>query len=423
MSKLTVLSLASIAQLAVASDAAAQVQRVHGVLSNRPVDSACTLFEADDGRSFILDTTASFQLGDRIYVEGTIPNGVAGICNEVAYPMLQNTVTRPAFAGIGTVERTAFTSRLRMDDGRLYGLRNGGAFRAGTRVYVRGWVSTLSSPPLIDENVIGLPVSGFGRYVGTHANDRRVLGENEVTYRLDGIGARFLEYGDLLYFEGIPGATVAGATNVSNAAARYAFHATGPVVLENGVKVVKSDQLLFDDTFRAPGLDALPLGTKAFVFGVAPEDYDYLEPRNGRTIRSSRTGLGYSSTGTFANGVFVASDSTTVHVDFGGNLPPDQLAYVAGEIDQSVDGPIVLKKNIVLYGVDTTGSLEIGFECAPLILSGAGVYFLENEEGAPFHQCVHVVGGVSFDAAPCPFAAIVDDVLTPLGPCGGNEEM
>lgn len=421
MSRLFILSLAVIAQLATGRSATAQTQKVHGVLSNRPVDSACTIFEADDGRHFILDTTAGFQLGDRIYAEGTIPNGSAGICNEVPYLQLNNTVTRPGFAGLGTIERTALSFRLRTDDGRLYGLRNRGGFGVGARVYVRGWVSTITNPPLIDENVIGIPVSGFGRYIGAGPNDRRILGENDVTYRLDGLGARFLEYGDHIYFEGIRGATIAGATNVSNATGRYAFHATGRVVLENSVKVLKSDQLLSDDTFRAPGLDALPLGTKAFVFGIAPEDYDYLEPRNGRAIRSSRTGLGYSSTGTFSGGVFVASDSTVVHVDFGGNLPANQFAYVAGELDQSADGPVVLKKNIVLYGVDTTGSLQIGFECAPLLI-GSGVYFVENEEAVPFYNCVHVIGGLSFDAAPCPFAAIVDDQLTDLGPCGGGEE-
>jgi len=421
MSRPLLLLFVLVAQFATARAGYAQIERLHGVLSNRPVESACTLFEADDGRTFILYTTGGFQLGDRIYVEGTIPGGVAGSCNEVPYSFLDNTVTRPGFAGIGTVEGSVFSFRLRTDDGRLYGLRNRGKFPIGARVYVRGWVSTTSTPPLIDENVIGVPVSGFGRYIGANPSDRRILGENEVTYRLAGSSARFVEFGDHIYFEGIRGNTVGGATNVLNSTGRYAFHATGPVVLENGVKVVKSDQLFFDDTFRAPGLDALSIGTKAFVFGIAPEDYDHLEPRNGRAIRSSRTGLGYSSTGTFSGGVFVAADSTVVYVDFAGTLPLNQLAYIAGELDQSVDGPTVVDTNIVLYGVDTTGSLQIGFECAPLLI-GSGVFFVENEEGVPFYNCVRVVGGISLDAAPCPFFAIIDDQMTDLGPCGGGGE-
>src|SRR5262249_12225210 len=105
MSRLVTLLFALCAQTALTGSGIAQTQRVHGVLSNRPVESFCTIFEADDGRDFILGTTGNFQLGDRIYVEGTIPNGMAGVCNEVAYPFLNNTVTRAGFAGIGTVVR------------------------------------------------------------------------------------------------------------------------------------------------------------------------------------------------------------------------------------------------------------------------------------------------------------------------------
>jgi hypothetical protein len=422
MSSLVVLLFVTIAQLTT-SRASPEARGIHGVLSNRPVESLCTIFEADDGRNFILSTTAGFQLGDRIYVEGTIPSGTAGVCNEVIYPFLNNTVTRPGFAGIGTLERQGGVVRLRTDDGRVYGLRNrfGFGVGVGARVYVRDWVAANQNPPFIDQNVIGVPVSGFGRFIGTSSSDRRVLGEDGVTYRLAGLSARFVEFGDHVYFEGIRGPVSGGARNVQSSTGRYAFHATGRVVLENSVKVVKSDQLLFDDTFRAPGLDALGVGEKAFVFGIAPEDYDYLEPRNGRTIRDSRTGLGYSSTGLLSGNTFVASDSTTVEVEFGGTLPPGQLAYIAGELDLSDPGAPLVHHNVVLHGIDTTGTLELGFECAPLLI-GSGAYFVEDEEGIPLHHCVHVVGGISFDSAPCPFPAIVDDTLTDLGPCGGGEE-
>jgi hypothetical protein len=401
--------------------ASLEAKGIHGVLSNRPVESLCTIFEADDGRDFILSTTAGHQLGDRIYVEGTSPSGTAGVCNEVVYPFLNNTVTRPGFAGIGTLERQGAAVRLRTDDGRLYGLRKHFGFDVGERVYVRGWVATHQSPPFIDQNVIGAPVSGFGRFIGTSWNDRRILGEDGVTYRLDGLSARFVEFGDHIYFEGIRGPVIGGATSVMSSTGRYAFHATGRVVLENGLKVVKSDQLLFDDTFRAPGLDAFGVGEKAFVFGIAPEDYDYLEPRNGRTIRASRTGLGYSGTGLFSGNTFVASDSTILDVEFGGTLPPGQLAYIAGALDLSDPEAPLVHQNVVLHGIDTTGTLELGFECAPLLI-GSGAYFVEDEEGIPLHHCVHVVGGISFDAAPCPFPAIIDDTLTDLGSCDGGQE-
>jgi hypothetical protein len=149
-------------------------------------------------------------------------------------------------------------------------------------------------------------------------------------------------------FEGIRGPVSGGATDLLSSTGRYAFHATGRVVLEDGVKVLKSDQLLFDDTFRAPGLDAFAVGEKAFVFGIAPEDYDYVEPRNGRTIRASRTGLGYSSTGHLSGNTFVAADSTIVEVEFGGTLPPGQLAYVAGELDLSNPEAPLVHQNVVL---------------------------------------------------------------------------
>lgn len=420
MSKLITLLVTLVAQLVPMRPIDAQTQQLHGVLSRRPAEISCTIFEADDGRSFILSNTGGFQIGDRIYVQGTIPSGQAGVCNENLYPILTNTVVRPGFAGVGTIVRQGNLFRLLTDDGRLYGLRNRGAFGVGARVYVRGWVSTIQSPAFIDQNVIGVPITGFGRYVGTSPNDRRVLAEDGVTYRLDGLRARFVQPGDLLYFEGILGAPSGGATNVSSATGRFAFQSTGPIVLEEGLKVLKSDQVLFDDTFRAPGLNEFALGEKAFLFGIAPEDYDALEPRNGRTIRSSRTGVGYSSVGTFSGGVFVDADSNVLQVDHAGTLPPGTLAYVAGRLDMTSPGAPAVRTNVVLLGVDTTGSLEIGFECAPLLI-GEFVLFVENDEGLPFHNCVRAVGGVHSNAAPCPFPALVDDVLTDLGPCGGKK--
>ncbi|MFN0244844.1 MAG: hypothetical protein ACKVWV_18320 [Planctomycetota bacterium] len=421
MPALVLFLLASFAQLVPLRPIDARTQQLHGVLSRRPSEILCTIFEADDGRSFVLGNTGGFQIGDRIYVEGTIPSGTAGVCNENVYPFLNNTVVRPAFAGVGTLVQQGTLLRLLTDDGRLYGLRNRGPFGAGARVYVRGWVSTIQSPAFIDQNVIGMPVTAFGRFVGTSPSDRRVLAEDGTTYRLDGLRARFVQPGDLLYFEGIHGAPSGGPTNVSSATGRFAFHSTGRVVLESGVKVLKSDQLLFDDTFRAPGLDAFALGDKAFLFGIAPEDYDALEPRDGRTIRSSRTADGYSSVGSFSGGVFVDSDLNVLQVEYAGTLPPGTLAYVAGELDTTTPGNPTLHTNIVLLGIDTTGSLEIGFECAPLLI-GSSVLFVENDEGIPFHNCVRAIGGVHFNAAPCAFPAIVDDVLTDLGPCGGGKK-
>jgi hypothetical protein len=410
------------AQLGDAPSPMREVERLHGVLSNRPVEWACTLFEADDGRTFILSTTEEFQLGDRIFVAGTIPTNTAGVCNEVVYPLLDVRFIHPAFAGIGTIVQESGQHRLRTDDGRDYGLRNRRGFAAGARVFVRGWVDATQNPPVIEQNAIGAAVSGFGRFLGSSSTDRRILGEDGATYLLDNLSARFVEQGDLIYFEGIHAsgeAVEGGQVQVVRSNGRYAFHATGRIVLENGGKVVNSDQLFFDDTFAASGLDTFAVGEKAFVLGIAPQDYDHGEPRNGRTIRSSRTGPGYSSTGTFqAGGLFVAADQTVLEVDYPGTLPLGTLAYIAGELDTSGPGLPVVRTNIVLFGIDTTGTLEIGFECAPLLI-GSGIFFVENEEGIPFHNSARAIGGVSFDAAPCPFAAIVDDELIDLG--GGKK--
>jgi hypothetical protein len=110
-----------------------------------------------------------------------------------------------------------------------------------------------------------------------------------------------------------------------------------------------------------------------------------------------------------------------VQVDFAGTLPPNAFAYIAGQLDTTVPSAPIIRKTTVFYGIDTTGTLQIGFECAPLLI-GSGVFFIENEEGIPFYNCVRAIGGVSFDAAPCPFYAIIDDAVTDLGPCGGGGE-
>lgn len=402
--------------LAFAAAARGQVHKLHGVLSQANGDFFCVRFDADRGDQWVLSAPlGSFVPGDRVYVEGTAGSTFVN-CNGQVVQRLDTTVLKPGFAGVGTVVRQGNRFRLRTDDGRVYGLSNRGSFPVGSRVYVRGSVNTLSSPSTIENSVIGAAVSGFGRYVGASIADRRVKGFDGVSYTLDGVSAQLVRPGDVVYFEGIPGKASGGVTPITQATCRHAFVGTGPVALENGVKVMKSDQDVFDDTFPAAGLSGFEVGTKVYMRGVAPEDYDSGEPRNGRTIRQAHVGQGYSGVGEMIDGLFVGLlDGVVLEPEFEGDVPPlGMFTYVYGELDSSAREEVRLVGNEAGIGIRGTGVLEIGFECAPLYIGDFGVFFLESS--VPIGNAVTVVGGLSGTAAPCAFTAIIDAAVTDLGP-------
>lgn len=387
---------------------------LHGVLVQSVSDLFCVRFEADNGDSYVLSNRGSFVAGDRVYVEGTVPQTSASVCENELTPIVTVSLIRPGFAGIGTIVTQSGQKRLQTDDGRVFALQNNGGFADGARVYTRGSVVTVQSPAQIAGNTIGAAFSVFGRLIGTPPGDRRVLGEDGVTYQLDAVGAHNAAASDYVYVEGIL-SSAADPRPVTSAAARFAFSTSGDVVSDGaGGKAFQADGVMFNDVFTVAGLSSFPIGAEVYVRGLRTDDYDYQEPRNGNSIRQARVGAGYS-----ALGVLNLAAKTVTNVDNGaivtlentGPFPNGFFVYVAGEVASSGAGTVTLRHNQTLIGLELFGTLEVGFECAPLFVGGGGYYFLENTGGFPFGSSVTVRGGIMRKVAPCDFDSFINNTI------------
>lgn len=394
--------------------ASAQTLKLHGVLVQSPSDPLCLRFEADDGRWFKLNNQGGRVAGDRMYVEGTASGTVFSPCEAFAIPFFNVTFVRPGFAGIGTLVRQGNRTRLQTDDGRVYAVRTLGGFSAGARVYVRGFVNTNQNPPQIDGNVIGAAYSGFGRLTSNVSGDLRWFGDDGIDYRLDALGDAGAAIGSYVYVEGILGA--AGPPRpLTSVTARRAFGQSGRVILNaQSQKVFESAGLVFNDIFSVAGLSGFAVGSKVYVRGQQTVDYDYLEPRNGNSIRRPTVGAGFSGTGTIypSQSRWVSLDGLTqVILENTDAFVDGDLAYIAGQIASSGPGTVTLSHNQALLGVFIEGELFDGFECTPILISGSLVFFLENTGGGVAGQGAVAVGGVSDSAAPCPYFTIVDNTI------------
>ena len=384
---------------------------VHGVLTAPNRDILCTRFEADTGASYVLSSQGTAQVGDRIYVEGMVPQTMAGTCEGALLSLINVTSVRPGFAGIGTIINASGQLRLQTSDGRIFALQNTGGFGAGAQVYTRGYVDTSLSPPRISSNTIGTPFAAFGRLLGTPPGNRSFRADSGTTYTLDAVSAYAAATSDDLYVEGILGA----GNNVSSADTRFSFGTSGNVVDDGaGGKAFLADNILFNDTFTVAGLSPFALGSKVFVRGQAPGDYDYLEPRADSAVRQPVVGTGYTALGTLnlaGQSITNVDDGTVVQLENTGNFADGTFLYVAGAVGSSGPGSVTLSHNLALYGLELEGDLMNGFECTPLFVGGGGYFFLENSGGYPVGSHVTVRGGIDFHAAPCDFDCFVNNTI------------
>ena len=383
----------------------------HGVLTAPIRDPNCIRFEADNGQSYVLSSLGSSSVGDRLYVEGMVPQNTAAVCEGAALGRIDVSFLRPGFAGIGTIINSGGQLRLETADGRVYGLENTGGLGAGAQVFTRGWVDTGLSPPRISANTIGASFAAFGRLLGNPPGDRRLRTDGGVTYTLDGVGAYLPVATDYIYAEGILGA----GNNVSSADARYAFSTSGNVVDDGvGGKAFLADNIVFNDTFAVAGLAPFAIGAKVYVRGQEPGDYDYLEPHADGTVRQPTVAAGYTALGLLnlaAKTITNVDDGTVVNLENTAGFPDQTFLYVAGAVSSSGPGTVTYSHNLALIGLELEGDLQIGFECAPLFIGGGGAFFLENTGGFPIGSHVTVRGGIDRKAAPCDFDCFVNNTI------------
>ena len=387
----------------------------HGVLTSPLRDPSCIRFEGDNGQAYVLSNYGSSNAGDRIYVEGLVPQNVAAVCANEMVGQLNVSLIRPGFAGAGTIINIGGQLRLETSDGRVYGLQNTGGFGAGSQVYTRGWVDTGVSPPRISANTIGAPFTAFGRLVGNPPFNLQFRADSGVTYTLDGVSAHSAVATDYLYVEGILGA----GNTVTSGDSRYAFSTSGNVIDDGaGGKAFLADNIVFDDTFSVAGLAPFAIGSKVYVRGQEAGDYDYLEPHADGAVRQPTVANAYVAMGALnlaAKTVTNVDDFTVVYLENTAGFPDGTFLYVAGAVSSSGPGTVTYSHNLALLGLELEGDLQIGFECAPLFIGGGGAFFLENNGGFPIGSHVTVRGGIDRKAAPCDFDCFVNNTII-LGP-------
>ena len=106
-----------------------------GVLAIGP--QGCVLIHTDDGQTFAVSNLGGFNLGDRVWVSGTInPNSFA--CFPVPIPELENNTIGKCFDDCGVLVQGVECVLFQADSGGLFVLENLGGFQVGDRVQVNG---------------------------------------------------------------------------------------------------------------------------------------------------------------------------------------------------------------------------------------------------------------------------------------------
>ncbi len=381
----------------------------------------CSTFEADDGVTYILSTLGAFTPGDRVHVEGSYNEDIAGVCFNTAGFLIEVERLRPAFAGVGTISMVGDRVFLVTSDGRSYRLQNPGGHRPGTLVYAQGTVVATRNMLVLDNSVIGRGFSGFGRITSLTPGDVRMVTETGESYLLDRPGSiAGAVVGDLIFVEGIRGRPDGGGPiPLGSVTARPAFEASGRVVASNGGLAFDPETLInFGQTYTADAVYAFAEGDKVYLRGRRADDYDYGEAKPVRDVRESQADLAFSGVGVLdrASGtVMLTSEDTAVSIARMGDpawFPTGTLVYIAGSIGAQGPGSITLTQNQIRFGLDGVGRLVLGFGCSPIIaFDGGGYIFPRNNGGLPLNTLVRVTGGITLEDPCMDTDALVDNTI------------
>ncbi|HEX8877304.1 MAG TPA: hypothetical protein VF777_11175 [Phycisphaerales bacterium] len=418
--------IGAIVSYATAAVAAIVPVSTQGVIVTN-ISGICNTFEADDGRTFILSTQGSFTAGDRVQVDGSYDDTTASLCFNTGGPLINVATIRPAFAGVGTIVVINGQPRFQTDDGRTFSLQNTGGFRAGSRVYVQGTVTTPSrAAALINNTVIGPAFSDFGRITDITPGNIRFTSEAGVVYSLDRFGSvpTFTTLvGDYVFVEGIRAKAVNGVIPLSSVTARPAFNASGRVVATPSGLAFEADTLLVAPQFKAAALAGFNPGDKVYLRGRLPDDYDFGEAKPANTIRLSRAGLSYTAIGFLdipTKTVINIDDGTVINIEFVGHPlfnPNGSLVYIAGPIAAQSPGSVTLSHNQTRVGIIAEGLVDFGDFCAPIVRTPTGgQLFPRNIAPFGFGSYVRVRGGLTFEVPCIDEAGLVDNTVEAADP-------
>lgn len=394
---------------------------IQGVIVQN-ISGICNTFEADDGNTYMLSSQGTFSAGDRVHVNGSYDDTMVSWCFNTGGPYINVSSILPAFAGIGTITSTAFGIRLVTDDGRTFILQNTGAFRAGTQVYVQGYVTTPSrTVAMINDNVIGPAYSGFGRITDIDPANIRFTSETGQVYSLDRFGSvpiYTLLLGDYVYVEGIRSRSLSGPIPLSSVTARPAFNASGRVVASGSGVAFDPDTMILAPQFTASALAGNAVGSKVYLRGRSVDDYDFGETKIANNIRLSRVGASYTAVGyldTATKTMINLDDGTLVHLEYTGHPlfnPSGSIVYVAGPIAAEGSGSVTLSHNQTRVGIIAVGYVINGDTCTPIVYTAQGARLFPRNMGSfGFMDHVRIVGGGTFESPCIDEGGVVDNTI------------
>ncbi len=130
-----------------------------GVLGPGP--QGCAVVEGFDGRTFAIENTGDFTLGETVYVSGTLVEN-STLCTPVTLPAIEDNSIEPCFAGCGTLQigPQGCTLFVPNDGSAGFVLANLGDAEIGDRIYVEGPIRDGAlacfpfEAPLIDDNLV-----------------------------------------------------------------------------------------------------------------------------------------------------------------------------------------------------------------------------------------------------------------------------
>ncbi len=375
-----------------------------------PCTLGATLFIPDDSRGPFSVVAPGFEPGDQVFVTGTVVP-VAQLCDQIFILALDVDGVEPAFAGCGTLMKTA-RPRLLADDGRTFLVSTAGGFPNGAELFVRGIV-TPGKPgedPMIEVETIDACFSATGRLeqVGGCSVLRTTDGQGiALENTSDALPGSFIETKGVA-LEDCSGFPCVGSCVAKNTIAS-AFGGVGRLteITPTGSQLDPNIVVGFAPiAVENPG--GFDVGDEVFVLGPATFGINGPVGVSENQILPGYSGFG-AITGIVGGRARFEDDAGRVFaLQSQGDAGVGDRVFVTGILGDSaaagvLDGELTLNTvNQTFFG---ESFVQLGFECSPLGELDGQLWTIRGLPSATFNT-TWIVEGVKRTACPtlCPFA-------------------
>ena len=393
----------------------------------------CIVHVADDGTIVRPIDLAGVQIGDRVFVSGTINTNTASVCNGTIVPTLINDTIERCVAECGQLVEVGGCLRFDSDRGVSFILENTGTFAAGARVYVHanGTDGTVrchgEDLPFIRSNLIADCFERTGRIVSQFGCPSLLTADGS---RFDLLTFGPFAEGDFVSVQGALDEEINGGCSqplVNFNSIKEAFGDAGTLVNDP-----TCGPIFVADTigikFVLDNTGAFQVGDRVVVTGQI--DNECSGPSGcatpclrGNSIGALTTACGSIDFGPAECLVFTPDDgSASFALEFANFSIPGPL-FVAGTLEapgtlcDDGAGTSVMRHNVFLPCVDVCGEFRTGFHCTPLFSADDGeTYWADNRGPYNVDDRVRIRGGLhpGCNSSFCPFTCLR---VHTIGPC------